>query len=965
MDSQRLLLSRENPRPLAFPTGRGVLPSATSKSMPNEIAQKPLAPSISDRFKAMLKQRDDERRASPDDDVPPPSTGEIVQLYEIVLSELTLNLKPIITELTIIAGDQREHGKGIADAICNRIIEVSVEQKLPSLYLLDSIVKNIGGEYVRYFSSRLPEVFCEAYRQVQPNLHNAMRHLFGTWSAVFPPSVLRKIEVQLQFSQAVNNQNQSSSINPPRGSEAMRRTHGIHVNPKYLRQLENSTMDTDGGEMLDSTGSIGHTNFGLGANKMHQALISRHGRVPSPSGIGLDRPLSASVEEYAVDNPIGRIVERESPSHPAFNYGLGKSIARDEELIDWPRKQYSADVRSQFPFPTNGHQRQNPRALIDAYGSDKSTVNSSNKPLVELLDMNGIDNKVVSTSWQNTEEEEFNWEDMSPTLADHRRNNGILPSSLILSRERPSGIVAATNAAALGQDTRSGWSSRSQLPPLDDSSVIAEDAFVPLGYGRGSLGQVSGLQNQLNQSLIHRQPHDVWKISHHSSNSSQHLINVRGRVRNIHLSPVDGIPNTEVNPFGLDARPPALPASFRTRPPVNVHATRPPSLNPIFPLQKHVRSQFDPINASNTIANQGPNKSSLMPERLLDSVENDNKSKVKMVQIPHQLSGPISSNQQNRGQAPQPQNFPSQDVLESQAPAASQFRSGSSLQGHGTMSNLLPVGQLPLSVQNIANNSLHLQGGALPPLFPGAPTAPSQMMPHTNASPYVSSQRPAGAFSGLINSLMAQGLISLSEQSPAQDSVGTEFNPDVLKIRHESSISALYGELPRQCTTCGLRFKCQEEHSSHMDWHVTKNRMSKNRKQKPSRKWFVSERMWLSGAEALGTESVPGFLPIETVEEKKDDEELAVPADEDQNACALCGEPFDEFYSDETEEWMYKGAVYLNAPKGTAAGMDRSQFGPIVHAKCRTESSAAPSEEFGQDDGGTIEEGSQRKRMRS
>ena len=45
----------------------------------------------------------------------------------------------------------------------------------------------------------------------------------------------------------------------------------------------------------------------------------------------------------------------------------------------------------------------------------------------------------------------------------------------------------------------------------------------------------------------------------------------------------------------------------------------------------------------------------------------------------------------------------------------------------------------------------------------------------------------------------------------------------------------------------------------------------------------MSVKLWLSGAEELGTETVPHFLATETIdyEERKDHEEVAVPAEED------------------------------------------------------------------------------------
>ncbi|KAM7255272.1 hypothetical protein ACFE04_020513 [Oxalis oulophora] len=767
---------------------------------------------IVDRFKALLRRR----RLGNDDIVP--SMDEIVQLYEAVLSELTFNSKPIITDLTIIAGDHKDYAEGIADAICTRIVEIPVEQKLPSLYLLDSIVKNIGQVYARQFAKRLPEVFCEAYWQVHPNMHSAMRHLFGTWSTVFPQPVLRKIETQLQFSSAIRSQ--PSGLNSLRSSESPRPIHGIHVNPKYIRQLENSAADSDN---LADQSEVCFPQ--VGAQRLNPSVIVSRSSYDR-EGNKLDKPLSLDGDDFVTSN----------------SYGVGRLGGRDEDTSDWRGNNYHS----------NGHELERPRALIDAYGS----VGPNKMPLiVDHLDINRVGKQ---RSWQNTEEEEFDWEDMSPTFTDHGSSRPVFGESSMSQLDSTS--------------FRSNFSGQLPLPPLDD-----------LATGRGLTGKFPGSRNESNQILG----------SHYSvegrSLPPSHPLNALGRGRDF--------PFPDADPHFV--RPTPVVSRIGSPSVDSLHVGPRPVWPPI-----NVQNPHLPINA----INQGPNRSQEFQ---------DSRFQPMTAPLPHHLFPPPSNNR-----------FVPHHLMS------------------GTASN--PPVQPPFQIP----------GRTLPPQPSGPPLASSQ--------PIGANQPQSGAFSGLINSLMAQGLISLTtQQNPVQpqDSVGLDFNVDLLKLRHESAISALYADLPRQCTTCGLRFKCQEEHSTHMDWHVTKNRMSKNRKQKPSRKWFVSSTMWLSGVEALGNESTPGFLPTETTEDKKDDEELAVPADEDQNTCALCGECFDDFYSDETEEWMYRGAVYMNAPDGKIAGMmDKSQLGPIVHAKCRSDSNVVPPEDF---EWGSHEDGNQRKRLRN
>ncbi|CAI6330051.1 unnamed protein product [Periconia digitata] len=132
------------------------------------------------------------------------SSDEVAADFKDALQDLKLNSRPEISNLTIIAKENTEYAQAISQELENHIRTTRPEWKLPALYVLDSIVKNVGTPYTVYLGRNLYRTFMDAYLVIGESTRKAMEGLLRTWKQpvpdsmdprpVFPPEVTGDIE---------------------------------------------------------------------------------------------------------------------------------------------------------------------------------------------------------------------------------------------------------------------------------------------------------------------------------------------------------------------------------------------------------------------------------------------------------------------------------------------------------------------------------------------------------------------------------------------------------------------------------------------------------------------------------------------------------------------------------------------------------------------------------------------------
>ncbi|RDX65013.1 Polyadenylation and cleavage factor-like 4, partial [Mucuna pruriens] len=898
--------------------------------------------------------------------------------------------------------------------------QVPSDQKLPSLYLLDSIVKNIGRDYIKYFAAKLPEVFCKAYRQVDPSVHSSMKHLFGTWKGVFPPQSLQMIEKELGFAPAVNG---SALVSATVRSDlqSQRPPHSIHVNPKYLERQRLQQSSRSKGVVNDMTGAILNSNEdserpdrALGAARPWlDPRINMQWCILQNNQQHRDA-FNDSVPEKSISGSYGGS-EYSSGISSNLIPGAGRTGSR---LIDLGHETISGQ-RNVFSLKHNFSNHEAPKSMyLDAHRQPRQYITN-------------IQSNVMSGNWKTSEEEEFTWDEMNSGLTDHGPNvsSSLGTESWMADDENLEGEDHLQITRPFGTKVDREISTvKKQLPGFGGhppSWQLPKDHSIDKlnlkpGYSEGFVSTLSGLPANASplavkkgtQSFIPNAVVGMDKIVGQFNSGETESPSGKSPLRQ-QSPPLLGTVHHPHSMQNLVEQ--EIPQNIKTSQflggPRSQHIRDPsPTLRPIVPVGNLRISQekdmHGPLSSVTSYRpklqqhNLGPSQTEItaktkQPQSKISlAKENSEQSTTNNLSAAAVKSGIIPKKSITNNL--DPRKLPSQSGLQP-------IRSGRS-----SPTTLISSGSAvasPSSLDPLHNGSSTLpkkpqrKAGQPPQRLSTQPPASSNVSNSSAPSLNAANNNNLNPIANLLSSLVAKGLISAETESPTvvpsevpmgskdqteiitascslpvtsvsgsaavpvssrdevdaatktslalpqststeiRSLIGFDFRPSVIREFHPTVISELLDDFPHHCKICSIRLKQEEQLNRHLEWHATREQHGLI---KGSRGWYAKSSDWVAGKAEYSSE-FEFTNSVDVHDDKKTDSsqlDTMILADENQCLCVLCGELFEDVYCQERNEWMFKGAVYMNY-SDINSDIDCRNVGPIIHAKCLSENSIA------------------------
>lgn len=118
--------------------------------------------------------------------------------YESSLNDLKRNNKPLINALTILAEEYINCSVQIVELIENHLSRVNTGRKLSTLYLIDSLLKNVGQDYLTLFNGRIVSIFSSVFEEADEKMRFYLYHLRRTWTKVLPDVTLYEIDTAIR-----------------------------------------------------------------------------------------------------------------------------------------------------------------------------------------------------------------------------------------------------------------------------------------------------------------------------------------------------------------------------------------------------------------------------------------------------------------------------------------------------------------------------------------------------------------------------------------------------------------------------------------------------------------------------------------------------------------------------------------------------------------------------------------------